>query len=212
MSEFLFNIPPQTVITGHQWIIQFCFEACRPLISICFPLMINFCSPCLFLCLLLSSVFHLSVCAPLCKHVACIIGLLCDCGGDNASASHGCGRAPVTWFRLRYIRPVWMNNEECLSLQNIPASLPLPRARSSRSKLGHAGPPELGQWGERAEGWRGTQRGFREKPELFLWRATRLCLQRNRARSTNICVFVNYCIIWQIEPSPLSQTSVFCVI
>lgn len=28
---------------------------------------------------------------------------------------------------LCYIKPVWMNNEECLSLQNIPASLPLPR-------------------------------------------------------------------------------------
>lgn len=38
----------------------------------------------------------LSVCTLLCKHVACIIGLLCDCGGDNAPASHGCSRAPVT--------------------------------------------------------------------------------------------------------------------
>lgn len=45
-----------------------------------------------------------------------------------------------------------MNNEECLSLQNIPAYLHLSQARSCRPKLGHAGPLELGQWGERAWG------------------------------------------------------------
>lgn len=57
-----------------------------------------------------------------------------------------------------------MNNEECLSLQNIPASLPLPRARSSCSKLGHAGPPELGQWGEReGGGMKGNTEGDLER-------------------------------------------------
>lgn len=39
-------------------------------------------------------------------------------------------------------------------------------------KLGHAGPPELGQWGEREEGWGGVgwgnTGGIEEKPELLL--------------------------------------------
>lgn len=41
-------------------------------------------------------------------------------------------------------------------------------ALSCRPKLGHAGPPELGQWGERAEGRGGTQKGIEEKSELLL--------------------------------------------
>lgn len=56
-------------------------------------------------------------------------------------------------------------------MRNVSASKtfqPLSRslALSRRPKLGHAGPPELGQWGERAEG-RGNTEGIEEKPELL---------------------------------------------
>lgn len=43
---------------------------------------------------------------------------------------------------------------------------PAPSRFPRRPKLGHAGPPELGQWGERAEG-RGNTEGIEEKLELL---------------------------------------------
>lgn len=86
-----------------------------------------------------------SVCVLLCKEGACIIRLErgSHWGGDNAPASHDCCRAASRDASVLH-KPVWMNNEECLSLQNIPASLLL-RFSADRPKLGHAGAPELGQ-------------------------------------------------------------------
>lgn len=107
-------------------------------------------------------------------------------------------------IRLRYIRPVWMNNEECLSLQNIPASLPLPRARP---KLGHAGPPELGQWGERAEGW-GEHRGdWRETGAPLHATPVQVCSEKGGffGGETSLYAALEMCNIVQIFPFFESQ-------
>lgn len=63
---------------------------------------------------------------------------------------------------LCYIRPVWMNNEECLSLQNIPASLLLPCAPFAAPNWVMLG---LRNWGSGEKGWRdeGEHRGDWER-------------------------------------------------
>lgn len=80
-----------------------------------------------FLCLLFCQwiPIFLFVCpSTLCKQGACIIRL------EEATVSEimhwlpTAAAEPHHVIHLCYIRSVWMNNEECLSLQNIPASLP----------------------------------------------------------------------------------------
>lgn len=71
----------------------------------------------------------------------------------------------------------------------------------------------LRNWGSGERGWRdeGEHRGDLERNlSSFFEGATQLCLQRNQAGSPNICLFVNYCIIWQIKLLPSSQTSLLC--
>lgn len=107
-----------------------CSNLCcaSPSVSSCLPLCIRISLPCLSVALSVDLSVYPSVCPSvlLRKQGACIIRLErgSRCSGDNTLASHGCCRA--TSRDRCYIRPVWMNNEECLRLQNIPASLLLP--------------------------------------------------------------------------------------
>lgn len=101
-------------------------------------------------------------------------------------------------IRLRYIRPVWMNNEECLSLQNIPASLLLPRAlllaqtvscwATGTGAVGREG----GETGEHRGDWRKTGAPLTqvcsEKGGFFWGENYSVCSTRNVQHSTNICV------------------------
>lgn len=98
-------------------------------------------------------------------------------------------------IRLCYIRPVWMNNEECLSLQNIPASLPLPCARFAAPNWVMLGPRNWGSgergrrdWGGHGGDW-GRNRSS-SQPSLFSFFGGvnySVCRARYLPHSTNIC-------------------------
>lgn len=120
-------------------------------------------------------------------------------------------------IRLPYIRPVWMNNEECLSLQNIPASLPLPRAllpaqtgscwASGTGAVGREG----GGTGEHRGDWRETGAPLTqvcsERGGFFGGENSSVCSARNIPHSicTDICVvwvtgqYPNYCQQFQCK-------------
>lgn len=93
------------------------------------------------------SPLSVSVCMLLCKHAACIIRLErgSHWGRDNTSASHGCSKAPSR-------DPSALHKGLCeWTMRNVSAFKTFQHRShefSCRPKLGHAGPPELGQWGE----------------------------------------------------------------